>query len=206
MDHDQLAYACGVLAGRGFIKQGRNNCVGLQTSNKDLAELFSEALGDIRGWDVVIKKKQLRGKIYFVVNAYGKELVQVFDSLGFTPGRRNWQPPKHAYENQAFRLNFLAGFFDATGFVYFNREKFSVSGSGYRYVRVTSVNAAGLAEIKKLLLMEGVESSLRKPVKGPTFLVLSGGWRLKTFSERVRLRTDKKGGLETVINVLQITR
>lgn len=190
MGYDELAYACGVLSGRGFIKRGRNNCAGMRTSNKTLAVEFASALRSLRGWEVLVREKYAGGKRYFIVNAYGKDLVAVFGDIEFHPTRKTWLPPKPAYEDQGFRRNFLAGFFDATGFVYFNREKFLVSGSGYRYVRITSVNPEGLTEVKKLLFLEGVESNLRVS-KGLACLTLRGYWRLKTFAERVRLRTDK---------------
>ncbi len=200
MDHEEFGYACGVLCGRGFIKRGRNNCVGLQTDKKDLAEQFVSSLRNILGYDITVREKSVDGKRYFAVNAYSKNLVAVFDDIGFKPTRKNWSPPKLTYENPEFRRGFLAGFFDATGFVYFNREKFLTLGSGYRYVRVTSVNPTGLEEVKKLLSSEGIESNLRTSKKGLSYLTIRGDWRLKTLSERVNLRTRKKVALVNLLS------
>ncbi len=191
MDHGRLGYLCGVLCGRGFVKHGRNNCVGIHTRNGQLAHHFAECIRLVRGFAPTIKEKNIDDKRYFIIDAYGKDLVKLLDGLGFFPSRKNWVPPRLANENAEFRLEFLAGFFDATSVVYFNREKFYVSGSGYRYLRATSVNPAGLAEIKKLLAVEGVESNLRTSKKGISCLTIRGDWRLKTFADRIKLRTDK---------------
>ncbi len=199
MDNEELGYACGVLCGRGFIKRGRNNCVGIHTDKKDLAEQFASSLRNMAGYDIGVKEKIINNKRYFTVHAYGKGLVAVFDGVGFAPTRKTWSPPMIIHENPEFRSGFLAGFFDATSFVYLNREKFSVLGSGYRYVRVTSVNPSGLEEVKKLLSSEGVESNLRISKKGLVYLIIRGTWRLKMFSERINLRTQKKNAVNSLL-------
>ncbi|MBI3413298.1 MAG: hypothetical protein HY051_04415 [Candidatus Aenigmarchaeota archaeon] len=195
MEQGALGYACGVLCGRGFIRRGRNNCVGIQTSSRRLAEEFSSSLRGLIGYEILPKAKTISGKEYFTVNAYGKNVVGIFDAIDFRPTRRGWSPPRLTEENREFRLGFLAGFFDATSFVYFNREKFYASGGGYRYVRVTSVNPNGLAGIRKLLGIEGVECAFRTR-RGLAYLVLRGRWRLDAFMEKVALRTEKKISLE----------
>ncbi|MBI2085044.1 MAG: LAGLIDADG family homing endonuclease [Candidatus Aenigmarchaeota archaeon] len=204
MDHETLGYACGVLCGSGFIKHGRNYCVGLQTNNGILAEHFAESLRAIRGFETLTRKKAIDDKRYFIVNAYGKELVSIFDNIGFFPTRRSWLPPKISYDNPEFRSGLLAGFFDTASYVYFNREKFSISGSGYRYLRATSVNTAGLVEIKKLLLLEGIESNLRTTKGGLSYLTIRGDWRLKTFAERIKLRTSKKESIKIIMGVVSV--
>ncbi len=205
MDHETFGYACGVLCAGGFIKRGRNYCVGLQTSNESLVKHFAESLRTIRDFETQIREKNIGDKRYFTMNAYGKGLVLIFDNIGFFPTRKSWLPPKMSYENSEFRSGLLAGFFDTASYVYFNREKFSISGSGYRYLRATSVNPAGLAEIKKLLLLEGIESNLRSTKTGLGYLTIRGDWRLKMFASRIKLRTDKKETVKTALGADKIS-
>ncbi len=194
-----LGYVCGALCGRGYIKRGRNNCVGLQTGNKQLAEVFASSMRALCTRDVVPQQRTRYNKIYFVINVYGKTVTKIFDDIGFVANKKSWSPPRLCTTNSEFRTNFLAGFFDSTSYVYFDREKFSYRGNGYRYLRVTSANAAGLDGIKKLLSMEGAPSSMRVSLHGPAYLIIGGDWRLKAFLERVPLRTDKKVALSGVV-------
>ncbi|MBI4177297.1 MAG: LAGLIDADG family homing endonuclease [Candidatus Aenigmarchaeota archaeon] len=198
MDNEEFGYVCGVLCGRGFIKRGRNNCVGIHTRNRSLAIHVASSLRNLCGYEPTIREKTPDGKTYFTVEVYGKDVVGIFDGIGFAPTRKIWAPPKIAGENAEFRLGFLAGFFDSTAVVYFNREKFLTSGSGYRYLRATSVNPGGLREVKNLLSLQGIESALRTTPKGLGRLVIRGAWRLKVFSERIPLRTPKKDALNEV--------
>ncbi len=190
----ELGYVCGVLCARGHVKKGRNNCVGLRTDNKELIEEFATALRSVCGRDVLIAQKTIGNKTYFITDVYGKDVIGIFDNIGFLPARKTWSPPDIAHHNHDFRSAFLAGFFDATSFVYFNRENFLVSGDSYRYLRVTSVNLEGLTRIKKLLSMDGVESSLRSK-KTLHYLTVKGKWRLSSFIVAVPLRTAKRASL-----------
>ncbi len=196
MNSGNLGYVCGVLCGRGCIKRGRNNCVCLRTKNRILAEGFASSLRALQIIDVIVREKHINNETYFVVNVYGKDVVKIFDDIGFSANKKSWSIPRYANNDKEFRISFLAGFFDATSYVYFDREKCLSRGNGYRYLRVTSVNAAGLAGIKKLLLMEGVPSSLQVSRNGLGRLVIKGHWRLKAFLGRVPLRTAKKNLLE----------
>ncbi|MFH0889612.1 MAG: hypothetical protein V1836_00520 [Candidatus Aenigmatarchaeota archaeon] len=195
----ELGYACGVLCARGFIKKGRNNCIGLSTKNKELIDAFAAALRSVCGRDMLVIQKTIAQKTYFTANIYGKHIVEIFGNIGFLPKRKTWSPPDIAYHNHDFRSSFLAGFFDATSVVYFDREKFLVSGNGYRYLRVTSVNLEGLIKIKKLLSLDGVESSLRSR-NSLHYLVVKGKWRLVSFINAIALRTQKKTRLRECIS------
>lgn len=66
---------------------------------------------------------------------------------------------------------------------------------------MTSVNPSGLGAIKKLLSVEGVESNLHISKKGLGYLVIRGNWRLKKFSERVKLRTQKKNAVNSLLQL-----
>ncbi len=202
MDLGSLGYACGVLCGRGCIKRGRNNCVSLRTENRALAEEFASSLRALQTTDVTIRQKTMHNKICFTINVYGKAAVKIFDDIDFSANKKSWSLPGYANNDKEFRTSFLAGFFDATSYVYFNREKYLSRGNGYRYLRATSASADGLDGVKKLLSMEGVPSSLRISQKGPGRLMIRGGWRLKRFLERVPLRTTKKNLLEDAVHVV----
>ncbi len=197
MSSFSAGYVYGVMCSDGkFVwneKYG-NYSISLETRNAQFALLFSTHLSGItdKAPRMGIHKRRRGDEVIHMnmVVLYGKSVIEsLSESWGMRFG--DWNTPKIAFQDEAFRRGFLMGFCDGNGSVSVNVESSERGRKKKRSVVLYSTNRSGLANIGSLLKMEGIGSSMY-PAGECFALKITGKTRLETFRNRIGFGLDRK--------------
>lgn len=199
MDY-KLGYVAGALCGDGSLiwnENAGNYGITLEVKDNDIANYFSKCLKALieKSVKTIIRKRTYKGAPYltFVVYFYGKkETKKLKDRYNVNFGTFEWLPPNEAYMNKSFRQGFLRAFFDCEGTIRIRfRKKTATRFEKIRNIRATSANKNGIFEIKKLLLLEGISSTMYYSGKYYT-LDIEGKQRLESFLKNIGFASKEK--------------
>ncbi|MFH1105812.1 MAG: LAGLIDADG family homing endonuclease [Candidatus Aenigmatarchaeota archaeon] len=182
-------YVCGVLCGAGYVLQGRNYVIGLETGDKEFAELFAGELASCVGKTPSVNVKQ-REKPVYVVTLYGKRQIEAFVNMWKLKTNMGGVP-EATHKDHEFRIGFLSGFFDAKASV-IAQQRNIVLPIWDRYISAVSTDKALLENIMALLAEAQIDSSLFRHGAKLWSIRIGGETRMKSFAKNAGFRRAVK--------------
>ena len=213
MEGFSAGYAYGVLCSDGKLvwneKHG-NYSISLETGNVQFATLFMERLSSLTSKAPkagVHRRKRGERTIHMnTVTLYGRKEIERFAAEWGLKLGKDWNVPRIAFAESGFRKGFIQGFCDGNGSVSVNIEKGETGSTKKRYVIMYSMNKAGLMNMSRLLLEEGIKTSFY-PAGECFALKIAGKTRLEAFRDRVGFGIEvKKKQLEEALLPLSVSR
>ena len=160
ISYDKLPYDWGYLGGAlasdgciFYYHKQRYPAVQLAVSDFDFVEHFTScAESIIQRRPTINTFIRDNGAIRLTARVYCTQLANTLIAWGAGGGSLGWRVPDIAFQDLELGRGFVNGYFDGDGSI-------SIS-KGYPWLRFSSINLDGLEDVKSLLEMFGIESSI----------------------------------------------